>query len=126
MIGWISSAGSGRVTSMLLNATSTAGNHQPQRKAKQIEGAAAQTANLTKEKSNENQTDQRIRRRPRQGPALLYRRPRLCQEGRFPSGPVSLADRRLARRAGRHAVAAGAQQQPRRQSLSASHLSTGP
>src|SRR5437773_57360 len=58
--------------------------------------------NVTKEKRNENQTDQRIRGRPGQGPALLYAGTGLCQEGRFQSGPISLADRGLARRAGRH------------------------
>src|SRR5713226_265669 len=63
---------------------------------------AAQTANVTKEKRNENQSDQRIRGRPAQGPALLYGGAGLCQEGRFQSGPISLADRGLARGAGRH------------------------
>src|SRR6266699_1668895 len=41
-------------------------------KERQGEDDAAQTANLTKEKRNENQTDQRVRRRPGEGPALLY------------------------------------------------------
>src|SRR6516225_326118 len=36
------------------------------------EDHAVQTANVTKEKPNEDQTDQRVRRRPREGPALLY------------------------------------------------------
>ncbi len=73
-----------------------------QRKGRQGEDDAAQTANVTKEKRNENQTDQRIRGRPGQGPALLYGGTGLCQEGRFQPGPISLADRGLARGAGRH------------------------
>src|SRR5712691_10024369 len=66
------------------------------------EDDAAQTANLTKEKGNENKSDQRIRGRPEQGPELLYRGTGLCQEDRFQSGPVSLADGCLARGAKRH------------------------
>src|SRR6202158_4988015 len=54
------------------------------------------------EKPNENQTDQRIRGRPGQVPALLYGGTGPCQEDRFQSGPISLADRGLARGAGRH------------------------
>src|SRR2546430_4740932 len=86
---------------------------------------AAQTANVTKEKRNENQTDQCLRGRPGQGPALLYGGTGLCQEGRCQSGPISLADRGLARGAGRHGAAAGAQRQPRGQGVSAGDLSTG-
>ena len=56
---------------------------QHQRKGRQAEDDAAQTANVTKEKRNENQIDQRIRGRPGQGPALLYGGTGLCQEGRF-------------------------------------------
>src|SRR5205807_9618279 len=78
------------------------GISQHQRKGRQGEDDAAQTANVTKEKRNENQSDQRIRGRPGQGPALLYGGTGLCQEGRFQSGPISLADRGLARGAGRH------------------------
>src|SRR5262249_2013962 len=44
--------------------------HQP--KGSQGEDDAAQIANVTKEKRNEDQTDQRLRGRPGQGPALLY------------------------------------------------------
>src|SRR5215831_8206260 len=66
------------------------------------EDVAAQTAEVTTEKRNENQTDQRLRGRPGQGPALLYRSTWLCQESRFQSGPIPLADRGLARGAGRH------------------------
>src|SRR5215471_17056045 len=104
MPGWLSSAGSGPLTWMLSNATSTAliKINQHQRKGTQGEDDAAQTANVTKEKRNENQSDQRIRGRPGQGPALLYRGTGLCQEDRFQSGPISLADRGLARGAGRH------------------------
>src|SRR4029077_6308948 len=54
------------------------------------------------EKRNENQSDQRTRGRPGQGPALLYGGTGLCKEDGFQSGPVSLADRGLARGAGRH------------------------
>src|SRR6516165_3289691 len=111
---------------MLSNATSTVWISQHQRKGRQGEDDAAQTANVTKEKRNENQTDQRIRGRPGQGPALLYRGTRLYQEGRFQQWPISLADRWLARRAGRHSAAAGPERQPRGQSVSAGDLSTGP
>src|SRR3989442_13544561 len=107
MPGCFSSVGSGPLTWMLSNATSTAWivnsmNHQHQRKGRQGEDDAAQTANVTKEKRNENQIDQRIRGRPGQGPALLYGGTGLCQEGRFQSGPISLADRGLAGGAGGH------------------------
>src|ERR1700676_1128713 len=97
---------------------------QHQRKGRQGEDDAAQTANVTKQKRNENQNDQRIRGRSGEGPALLYGGTGLCQEGRFQSGPISLADRGLARGAGRHRAAAGAEQQPRSQSVSAGDLST--
>ena len=50
---------------------------------------------MTKEKRNENQSDQHICRRPGQGPEFLYRRTGLCQEGRFQQRPVPLADRGL-------------------------------
>src|SRR6266481_865404 len=131
MPGWLRSAGSGPLTWMLSNATSTAWNvhhqrGQHQRKERQGEDDAAQTANVTKEKPNENQTDQRIRGRPGQGPALLYGGTGLCQEDRFQSGPISLADRGLARGAGRHSVAIGAEQQPGGQSVSGGDISTGP
>src|SRR6202165_467002 len=43
-------------------------------KEDQGEDDAAQTADVTKEKQNENQNDQRLRRRPGEGPALLYGR----------------------------------------------------
>src|SRR5205814_10632418 len=100
--GWLRSAGSGLLTWMRSNATSTAWINQHQRKGRPGKDDAAQTGNVTKEKRNENQTDQRIRGRPGQGPALLYAGTGLCQEGRFQSGPISLADRGLARGAGRH------------------------
>src|SRR5712691_12960783 len=104
---------------MLSNATSTTWINQHQRKGRQGEDDAAQTANVTKEKRNENQTDQCIRGRPGQGPALLYGGTGLCQESRFQSGPISLVDRGLARGAGRHGAAAGAERQPRGHSVSA-------
>src|SRR6266436_3433813 len=102
MPGWLRSAGSGPLAWMLSNATSTAWINQHQRKGRQRENDAAQTANDTKEKQSENQVDQRIRGRPGQGPALLYGRTGLCQEGRFQSEPISLADRGVARGGGRH------------------------
>src|SRR5207245_4959484 len=67
MPGWISSAVSGPITWMLSNATSTAWISQHQRKGRPGEDDAAQTANVTKEKRNENQSDQCIRGRPEQG-----------------------------------------------------------
>src|SRR5438552_9406202 len=111
---------------MLSNATSTAWISQHQRKGRQGEDDAAQTANVTKEKRNEDQTDQRVRRRPGEGPALLYRSARLREEGRLQPGAVSLAHGGLTRGAGRHRAAAGAQQQPGGQKLPAGDLSTGP
>src|SRR6202040_4273163 len=111
---------------MLSNATSTAWIDQRERKGRQGEDDAAQTANVTKEKRNENQSDQRIRGRPRQGPALLYGGTGLCEEDRFQSGAISLVDRGLARGAGRHGVAAGAEQQPGSQSVSGGAVSTKP
>src|SRR2546426_11024593 len=104
---------------MLSNVTWTAWISQHQRKGRQGEDDAAQAANVTKEKRNENQSDQRIRGRPGQGPSLLYGGTGLCQEGRFQSGPISLADCGLARGAGRHGAAAGAERQPCSQSVSA-------
>src|SRR5882672_347706 len=131
MPGWISSTGSGPITWMRWNGTSTAWNvhhqrGQHQRKARQGEDDAAQTANVIKEKRNENQSDQRTRGRPGQGPALLYGGTGLCKEDGFQPRPVSLADRGLARGAGRHGAATGAEQQPRGQSVSAGDLSTEP
>src|SRR5215831_20179680 len=105
------------------NATSTTWINQHQRKGRPGEDDAAQTANLTKEKRNENQIDQRIRGRPGQGPALLYGGAGLCQEGRFQSGPISMADRGLARGAGRRPATAGAERQSRGQNVSAGDLS---
>src|SRR4029453_330762 len=101
MPGWLRSAGSGPLTWMLSNATSTAWISQHQRKRRRGEGDAAQSATGKKEERNENKADQRIRGRSGQGPALLYGSTGLCQEGRFQSGPISLADRGFARGAGR-------------------------
>src|SRR5213076_2411598 len=126
MPGWLRSAGSGPLTWMLSNATSTAWISQHQRKGRQGKDDAAQTTNVTKEKRNENQIDQRIRGRPGQGPALLYGGTGLCQEGRFQQWPISLADRGLARGAGRHRAAACSKRQPRGKSISASDISTEP
>src|SRR5262249_55997758 len=107
-------------------ATSTTWINPHQRKGRQGEDDAAQTANVTKEKRNENQTDQRLRGRPGQGPALLYGGTGLCQEGRFQAGLISLADRGLARGAGRYRAAVGAERQPCGQGVSAADLSTRP
>src|SRR6266481_7953621 len=119
MPGWFRSVGSGPLMWMLSNGTSTAWMGQHERKRRPGEDHAAQTANVTKEKRNENQSDKRIRGRPGQGPALLYGGAGLCQENRFQPGPLSLADRGFARGAGRHGAAAGAEQQPRGQSVPA-------
>src|SRR5690242_12152102 len=99
MAGSSSSGGCGRLTWMLSSAISTAWVRllmglwmglgagpwigQLQRKGSQGRNHAAQTANLTKEKRNENQTDERVRSGPGEGAALLYRSARLCEEGRF-------------------------------------------
>src|ERR1700730_11046317 len=107
------------------SATSTGWVHQRQRK-RQRENHAGQTASLTQEKRNENQSDQRIRRRPGEGPALLYGGARVYKEDGLFAGAISLADRGLARGAGRHGVAAGAEQQPGSQSVSAGAVSTKP
>jgi hypothetical protein len=56
-----SSAGSGPRTWMLSYATSTAFISQHQRK-EQGEDDAAQTVNIAKERRNENQSDQSVRR----------------------------------------------------------------
>src|SRR5215470_3947033 len=109
MPGWLRSAGSGPLTWMLSNTTSTVWINQHRRKGTQGEDDAVQTANVTKEKRNENQSDQRIRGRPGQGPALLYRGTGLCQEDRFQSGSIPVADGGLARGAGRHRAAARAE-----------------
>src|SRR5437762_14147681 len=112
MPGWLRSAGSvgsGPLGRMLSNATSIGWISQHQRKGRQGEDDAAQTANGTKERRNENQADERLRGRPGQGPALLYGGNGLCQEGRFQPGPISLANRGLARGAGRHPAATGAE-----------------
>src|SRR6185437_15048612 len=75
-----------------------------------------------RQRRNENQSDQRIRGRSGQGPALLYGGTWLCQEDRLQSGPISLADRGFARGARRHGTATGAEQQFRGQSVSAGDL----
>src|SRR5580658_85171 len=118
MPGWLRSAGSGPSMWMLSNATSTACIHLHQRKGRRRENNAAQTAHVTKEKRNENQSDYHIRGRPGQGPPLLYRGIGLRQEGRFQSGAISLADGGFARGAGRHRAAVGAERQLRGQSVS--------
>src|ERR1700691_2131365 len=107
MPGWLSSAGSGRLTWMLSNATLIVWGkldrlNQHQRNGRLRRRRRGPKRGVTKEKRNENQSDQRIRRQPRHRPALLYGGTGLCQEDRFQSGPISLADRGLARGAGRH------------------------
>src|SRR6266851_10276632 len=111
---------------MLSNATSTAWISQHQRKRTQGEDDAVQTPNVTKEERNENQTDQRVCRRPGEGPALLYRSARLREEDRLQPGAVSLAHGGLTRGPGRHGAATGAQQQPSGQSLPAVHVPAKP
>src|SRR5437763_3347162 len=111
---------------MLSNATSTTWINQHQRKGRQGEDDAAQTANVTKEKRNEDQTDQRVRRRPGEGPALLYQSAGLREESRLQPGAVSLAHGGLTRGPGRHGAAAGAQRQPGSQSLPAGHVPARP
>src|ERR1700678_4334747 len=61
------------------------------------------------EGTDENQTDKRVRRRPGESPALLYRGTGLREEERLQQRAVSLANRGFARGAGRHRAAAGAQ-----------------
>src|SRR5580693_1977260 len=107
MPGWRGSAGSGPNMWMLSNATSTAcirwhQRRQHRRKKRQGEIAAMQTADITKEKQNENQSDHHTRGRPEQSPALLYGGAGLYQENRFQSGPLSVANRGLARGAEWH------------------------
>src|ERR1022692_3294816 len=102
MAGWLSSVGSGPLTWMLSNATSTAWISQHQRKGRLRRRRRGPNRERDKGETNENQSDQRIRGRPEQGAALLYGGTGLCQEGRFQSGPISLANRGLARGAGRH------------------------
>src|SRR5277367_2104332 len=104
---------------MLSNASSTAWKNQPQRKRRQGKEYAAPTAELKKERRNENQSDQRLRGRPGEGPALLYGGAGVYKEDGLFAGALSLADGGLARGAGRHGVAAGAEQQPGSQSVSA-------
>src|SRR5690348_11684606 len=140
MPGWLRSDGSGPFTWMLSNATSTAWidlnraqrapnalcARQHERKGRQAEDAAQIASVTKKEKRNENQTDQRVRRRPGEGAALLYRNGGLRKEGRLQPGAVSLADSGLARGPGRHRTPVSAQQQPGSQSLPAGHVTARP
>jgi len=87
MTGWLRFVGSGPLTWMLSNATSTAWINQHRRKGRPRENDAAHTANVTKEKRVENQTDQRVRRRPEEGPALLYRSLGFVKKADFSQGP---------------------------------------
>ena len=61
MPGWLRSAGSGPLTWMLSNDTSTGWISQHQRRGREGEDDAAQPVKVTKEKQNENQTNKRIR-----------------------------------------------------------------
>src|SRR5271165_871097 len=136
MHGWLSSASSGPLTWMLSSATltawittasiTTAWITQHQRKRGPRRSQRGPNRERDKGGPNENQTDLRICGRPEQRSALLYGAAGLCQEGRLQSGPISLADRGLARGARRHRTAAGAEQQPRSQSVSAGDVSTAP
>src|ERR1700731_4383237 len=124
MPGWLSSVGSGPLTWMLSNATSTAWINQHQRKGRRRRGPNPERD--IKEERNENQTDQRVRRRPGEGPALLYRSARLREEDRLQPGTISLAHGGLTRGPGRPGAAPGAQQQPSGQSLPAVHVPAKP
>src|ERR1700761_2788955 len=102
---------------MPLNATSTAWKTHTQvltridphqRKRRQKPDDTTQTANVTKERRNEDQSDEPICRRPGKGPALLYRSAGLRKKGRLQPGTVSLAHSGLSRRPGRYGAAAGA------------------
>src|SRR5215469_4000138 len=97
MPGWSSSAGSGLLTSMVSDATSTAWIHQQEQKRRQRKRDAAQPASVVKENRSENQTEQCVCRRPEQGPAFLHRGIGFHQEGRFQQWPISLADRGIVR-----------------------------
>src|ERR1700683_1329439 len=108
MPGWFRSAASGPRTWMPWNAISTAWISQHQPKGTR-EKAVAQTANVTKEKRNEDQSAQPVRGRPGEGLALLYRGAGLREEARLQQRAVPLADRGLGRGAGRHGAATGAQ-----------------
>src|SRR4029453_4869286 len=78
------------------------------------------------EETDEDQTDQRARRRPGKGPALLYRSAGLRKEDRLQPRGISLAHRGLSRGSGWHGTAAGAQRQPGRQSLPAGDVPASP
>src|SRR5256885_2123803 len=97
MPGWLSSAGFGPLTSMLWNATSTACISHKQKRENLSRRRRGQNREPKKEERNENQSDQPICGRPRQGPALLYGGPGLCKEGGFQPGPISMADRGVCR-----------------------------
>src|SRR6266403_3424427 len=105
------------------NATSIAWINQHQRKVRRHRGPNRER---DKEKRNENQADQRLRQRPGEGPALLYRSAGLREEGRLQPRAVSLADGGLIGGPGRHRAAAGAQQQPGGESLPTGHAPAKP
>src|ERR1700739_1068670 len=120
---------------MLSNAISTAWITNPrtktcpwgpgnQRERKGRRSDAAAHANLTMGGTDEDQTDQRVRRRPGEGPALLYRCDGLREEDRLQPGAVSLAHGGLSRGAGRHRAAACAEQNPGGQGVSTDAVST--
>src|SRR6516164_6201248 len=111
--GWPRSAGSGRLTWMLSNVTSTAWISQRRQKVSPRKAKAPQSANTAKEIGNENQTDHPVCGRSGEGTALLYRGAGLYQEGRFQQRPLSLADGGLGRGAEWHRAAASVEQQPR-------------
>src|SRR5579871_2424692 len=99
MPGWLRSASSGPRTWMLSSGISTAWIPcllQNQRESRQRKNGAAPTASVTKDKRHENQNHEFVRRRPGQGFTLLHRRLGLCQEDRFQSGSIPLADRDIA------------------------------
>src|SRR5580698_4227237 len=79
-----------------------------------------------KEKQNEDQSHQHLRRQSGQSPALLHGSSRLHKEGRLQPGTISLAHGGAVRRSQRRRAATRAQQQPRRQDVSGSALQPEP
>src|SRR5579862_1512388 len=111
---------------MLSNATWTACIRQYHRKRRLRTKRRGPSHVAIKEKQNENQSDERLCRRPREGSALLYGSAGVCQENRFQSGALPLADRVVARGAERHRATVSAEQQSRDQNVPAGDLPTEP
>src|SRR3982750_4993071 len=116
MRGSLRSAGFGLPTSKHSSGTWTAWIGRRQRQKRKPPGDAPKNPDGIAEKRNENQTHQHFRGRSGEGAAVLYGHPRLRQESRFQSGPISLADGSLPGRPGRYRAAAGEERQPDRES----------